>query len=191
MNKLQGVMVSGITAQGFKWLAPVIFCGNRDKVISVVQHKVNHLFLTTKAQKDPYAIDYSLAQTVQGLPVNIRALGISISIPEAAGPSGGIIGNPHLAPRSAEGISENIGSGLSLAALPGGPGLIITGTARQAAKALSGIKPGSGGKQIIKEIHNRITGLDIPLAIAVTDGIATACGAGLLIMENNYWIESL
>lgn len=120
---------------------------------------------------NPFYIDYMLASCVRSMDIsNIYGLGLSLCVPGISGPTGGIIGNPNCSISSAQGISEDMGNGLSVAAYPGGPGIIIEGSSEKAETILCSVMQGDGGLNCLNKLLNICIRNSIKIAIMVTDG---------------------
>lgn len=135
---------------------------------------------------DPFYIDYALASYINKIcPNNIYALGLSINLPNISSQTGGIIGNPHNRGSSAEGLSEDIGNGLSVAAYPGGPGVAIYGSAEEAELILKTVKPEEGGKEKLDRMTDKAKELGIDIAIMISDGTGVKSQGCVMTLENN------
>ncbi|WP_422443622.1 hypothetical protein [Thermoanaerobacterium sp. DL9XJH110] len=138
---------------------------------------------------DGLELDYSLAQYIcPKAPEHILALGVTISVPGIKGPAGGIIGNPRKIISSADGFSEYIGNNLSLAAYPGGPGVVIEGNPEEAARILDLAQAGTGDIKTLLQMAMKIIDLSIPNGIIVSDG-SDVNGKGCAAAINGNKIE--
>lgn len=136
--------------------------------------------------KDIFEIDYFMANYFsQKAPSYILAWGITLHIPGNPGPTGGIIGNPHIDINSADGSSEDIGNGLSVAAYPGGPGIVIAGNSAMAKKILNQVKPAQGGKTPLMLMAKNALDIYIPTAIMITDGTGPNIIGCAMAIEGN------
>ncbi|TDT61900.1 hypothetical protein [Fonticella tunisiensis] len=137
------------------------------------------------AVDNPYYIDYMLASYISEIsPKCLYALGISINIPGISGPTGGIIGNPLAVISSAEGLSEYIDNGLSMAAYPGGPGIVINGKPHVAKEILRTVKPGDGEINTLLNMAEIAVKYDIKIAIIISDGTGTSYPGAAVTIEN-------
>lgn len=135
---------------------------------------------------DPFYIDYVLCSYIKkNCPKSIYALGVSIYLPGVKSQTGGIIGNPHSRITSADGLSEDLGHGLSAAAYPGGPGIIICGTTTEAEIILKTVNPEEGGKKSLSIMLNKAKSLGIKMAVLISDGSGIKSQGCVITLENN------
>lgn len=154
-------------------------CAKADAVIAALTH------LRVGNTVDPFDLDCRLAEYVADIcPESILAIGLSLDVPGASGPSGGIIGNPRVTIESADGRATDIGHGLSLVALPGGPGIVVLGTPGDAERVLCPVCGAGTDYTVIPDLIRHIQGAGIALAMAVADGSATRCTGGVATLDN-------
>jgi len=135
---------------------------------------------------DEFMIDYFMAQYFSKLaPQYVLAWGITIKVPEALGPTGGIIGNPHREAKSADGNSEYIGNGLSVAAYPGGPGIVIEGEPQVAKNILFVSNPTESGKAPLFAMAKKAMEFNVHTAIMITDGTGLDAQGCALTLDGN------
>lgn len=156
--------------------------------------------LTIRLPVDAFDLDLRLAQYARHqCPPTVVALGLSVLVPGVPGPCGAIIGDPGVPPGSACERAEAIGHGLSMAARPGGPGIVVLGPPSLAERVLSGVTPTFRtlrGEQSPKrrcdplccplccqlcEIARRF---GAPLALAVTDGTGAPAPGGVAVLAD-------
>lgn len=133
--------------------------------------KIKKTSLDIKDLNNSYEIDYLLDKKIKAIaPKYVIGLGLSIYIPNAKGPTGAIIGNPHNMGESANGRAEEIGEGFSLIALAGGPGLLIKGSKEVAKNIFINIVLGENRLVPFKNIIKELVLNKIDIAIVITDG---------------------
>jgi len=127
MSKLSTFLVKDYTKDGYAMaIAGICSFIFSDKACNEVRSLIKDY--TFPLTNDVFEIDYCMACHFSKVaPDYILGWGITIDVPSAPGPTGGVIGNPQMAIESADSQYEDIGNGLSLAAHPGGPGIIIQG----------------------------------------------------------------
>lgn len=142
---------------------------------------------------EPDALDKALAQKVCELAdEKLWAVGVSASVSGLVHSSGGVLGNPHIAPQDASKEIDDIGHGLYLLALPGGPGMVLACKSPEEAKgAFQKIKEqGAYDRKRVESIGAYIKELELEAFMAVTDGSGTntygqlmvfACGEEMVI----------
>lgn len=136
---------------------------------------------------DTFALDYSLAAWLkQHCPADLYAVGVSIRVPGIPGPTGGVIGYPRQTISSADGISEPIGHGLSVAAYPGGPGIVINGSPDLAEQIIRTVQPGTGGEETLRQLADHALKLGISTALLVADGTGTELPGCVMILEGGH-----
>lgn len=146
---------------------------------------INKISLGIKDLNDPFEIDYLLKERIaKTSPPYVFGLALSIEIPNAMGPTGGIIGNPFFQGETANGLSQDIGNGFSIVALPGGPGLLIQGDKGIAKNIFTNIVIGENKLISTKQIIEEFIKNGIDLAIIVTDGTGTKEPGTILSYEN-------
>ena len=84
-------------------------------------------FLAAPEACHPVSLDLLLAELLQPLADSFVMIGCTIGIPDVPGFSGGVLGNPGISPRSAEGFMEKLEDDWTLITFPGGPGLAVKG----------------------------------------------------------------
>lgn len=184
MNEISSFMFSEHTMNGY----PVIGAGicpsaYKNTIASEIKEKITKLDM--KVIDDPFYIDYTLAAYVKKVsPDYLYAVGLSIYIPGVEGPTGGIIGNPFQCISSASGISEYADNGLSVAAYPGGPGIIINGTPELAESIIRNVNPGEGGVKILSELAEITMKSSVNIAIMVTDGTGSVNPGTVAAIDN-------
>lgn len=146
---------------------------------------INKISLGIKGLNDPFNIDYLLREKIAKIsPPYVFGLALSIEIPGAIGPTGGIIGNPFFQGETANGLSQDIGNGFSVVALPGGPGLLIQGDKGKAKNIFTNIVIGESRLVSTKHIKQEFVNNGIELALIVTDGTGTKKPGTILSYEN-------
>lgn len=168
MNK-KCFLFKEITEQGYEVLCTGISSTNAEIDIENLSEKIRKLKI--KTVDDPFYIDYMLGVYIQKTCAeSIYGVGVSIKVPGLTSSSGGIIGSPHAPPTSAEGLSEDIGLGLSVAAYPGGPGLIIEGNTNEAETILKVVSQESSGIHVLEKMKDEALALGIRKAVMICDG---------------------
>lgn len=188
--KLCSLLIKGFTGQHLPY-AGAIICPVEAK------HKVGE---TVKAHMkdfkagediDCFELDYRLASHLKKLdPADIYALGVTIRVNNIPGPAGGVIGSLSRRIASARGISQDLGNGLSVAAYPGGPGLVVRASPEMARNLLKSVNPGDEGLVPLLVLKNKILENSISLGIMLTDGTGVEKpGAALCINDRsvNYY----
>lgn len=172
MSSLENFIFTAHTFEGYPIVGAGICPSDHAKKIPDLPTRFSSIVLDTPS--DPFLIDYQLACFAgQVFPDFVYAVGISIYVPDASDPAGGVIGNPHMPIRSAEGMSECIGNRLSIAAYPGGPGIIIEGSPSQAEEAVSHINPGDQEPAALYHLVEAAVSAGIRRLIVVSDGAGT------------------
>jgi len=142
----------------------------KEKVLNIFS-KIDEIYLDIDEIGNAYKIDYLLKEKIAKIsPDYIIGLALSINVPNAAGPTGGIIGNPFFRGKTADGAVDNIGNGYCVAALPGGPGLLIKSDESTSKNIFANIVIGENKliscNKIVREFENN----NINIAIVVKDG---------------------
>jgi hypothetical protein len=135
----------------------------------------------------PLEVDYSLVVHIKKIcPEYIYAIGVSISLPGVSGPCGGVLGNPHMEISSVSkySISEKIRNGISVAAFPGGPGIMIHGGPDHAEDALRQTEHEKSGVEKLEKIICRTALSGINIAVALTDGTGKGQRGCCMTLEN-------
>lgn len=168
MNK-KCFLFKEITEQGYEVLCTGISSTNAKIDIENFAEKLRKIKINIV--DDPFYIDYIMGTYIQKICADtIYGVGLSIKIPGLISSTGGIIGSPHTSSSSAEGLSENIGRGLSVAAYPGGPGLIIEGNTNEAETILKVVEQGSSGIYVLEKMKDKALALGIRKAVMICDG---------------------
>lgn len=142
--------------------------------------------LTASAATDPRELDRLLASHVRAhCPAHVRVVGLSVCVPGCPGPAGGIVGSPHRQIGSADSMAEPIGSGFSVAAHPGGPGIALQGTPEQAQRLLDATIPGDGGMAVLEHLGQRAAAAGIRLAVMVADGTGSSRPGAVAALEGH------
>ena len=169
MKDLAAFTFSGDGRGGFGFAGAVICPA--EKETELAQLAAGFAEYHASSDADPYDIDHRFAEfATRVCPDWICALGMSFRVPGAMGPAGGIIGSPRQVISSAAGTAEDLGNGLSVAALPGGPGVVIQGTPAQAARVSAAFSSAENGSTFAAKLTPRLRAERIELAIAVCDG---------------------
>lgn len=133
--------------------------------------KIHEISLDIQDLNNPYEIDDLLNTKIASLaPDYVYGLALSIHVEDAMGPTGGIIGNPGDIGGTAAGTSSSIGNGLSVVALPGGPGMLIEGDSATLKSIFTNIALGQNRLVSMKRIMDELKRHKIELALIVTDG---------------------
>ncbi|MGN9165453.1 hypothetical protein ACTNDY_09295 [Tissierellaceae bacterium HCP3S3_D8] len=174
---------------------PIIGAGICDiihgKQVLDISSSIDNISLRVRDLNNSYEIDYLLKEKIAKIfPTYVLGLALSIEVPDAIGPTGGIIGNPFFEGKTANGLSQDIGNGFSVIALPGGPGLLIQGDTGIAKNIFTNIVIGENRlistEKIVREFKNN----EINLAIIVTDGTGIR-ESGTILSYDNGKIEKL
>lgn len=173
MNEISSFMFSEHTVNNYSVIgAGLCLSTYKHAIASEIKEKIRELDM--KAAEDPFYVDYILASYIKKIsPRHLFAVGLSICIPGVKGPTGGVIGNPFQSISSASGISEYIDNGLSTAAYPGGPGIIIKGTPELAETIIKTVNPGDGGIKTLSKMVETTMKFSVSIGIIVTDGTGT------------------
>lgn len=174
----------GISKQGYS-IAGAGICNMEDIGLAAAAFEnIDGADMEIRDINNPYLIDKVLFERISDIcPKNVFAIGATVNIPEASERTGGILGNPFYEPDSADGLGENIGNGLSVAALPGGPGIIIEGDCRMAEEIVLIGKSGKRGNMTIKKLLCALKERNVELAIIVTDGSGSHDGGQVAVYE--------
>lgn len=132
--------------------------------------QLDELSITTL---DPFDIDFILATHLRTItPPSVYAVAITIHIPNAIHPCGGLVGNPHQTIESAEpsGMAARVAPGLSVAAYPGGPGVLVQGSPQLAHDALQQASPQSCTVAELGCIVDYASTHGAPLVVVTSDG---------------------
>jgi hypothetical protein len=168
---------------------PVIGAGicdiaKREEVLNAFS-RIDKIALGVDSESKPFSIDQALKEKIAAIsPDYISGLALSIKVPGASGPTGGIIGNPVLKGTSADGTIECIGSGYCVASLPGGPGLMIKGRESIAKNIFTNIVLGENKLIAYYRITEEFERNNIDIAIIIKDG--TGAEANGMIMTYYY-----
>lgn len=185
MSQFTTFMVKDFTKDGYTMAIAGIcpFAVTRSMQDEIKNLMNNYTFPKTD---DVFEVDYFMANYFScNAPEYILAWGITIHVPESSGPTGGIIGNPHRDINSADSNSEYIGNGLSVAAHPGGPGIVIVGDPLTAKEVLDYSKPAQGGRLSLISMAEKALAFNIPAAIMITDGTGyDAVGCAMTIEKD-------
>lgn len=188
MNK-KCFLFKEITEQGYEVLCTGISSINAEIDIKDLAQKLRKMKI--KMVDDPFYIDYIMAVYIQKICAHtIYGVGLSIKIPGIVSSTGGIIGSPHKSPSSAEGLGEDIGHGLSVAAYPGGPGLIIEGKTNEAETILKVVEQESSGIHVLEKMKDKALGLGIRKAVMICDGTGKN-NIGCVLTINNDEVEKI
>lgn len=184
MNNLKTFIFKEYTKDSYQVIGAGIYpCNTKNDIIYLISSLKK---FQIKPIDDPFYVDYALSSYItKNCPKSINALGVSIYIPSIKSQTGGIIGNPHSRGTSADGLSEYLGNGLSVAAYPGGPGIIICGTTKEAEMTLKTVKPEDGGKKSLSIMLNKAKSLGIKMAVLISDGSGTKSQGCVMTLENN------
>ncbi|MCY6484124.1 hypothetical protein OW763_07125 [Clostridium aestuarii] len=182
--KLKCFLFNEVTEQGYKFLCTGICSQYAEQDIKNLSEQIKKIKL--KVKDDPFYIDYILAIHLQKVCAEtIYGVGLTIKIPGIIKNTGGVIGNPHMNPTSAEGLSENIGHGLSTAAYSGGPGIIIEGSIEHAEKILRAASEEMSGMKVLELMKDKAVALGINKAIMICDGSGIKSSGCALTLYNN------
>jgi hypothetical protein len=152
---------------------------------------ISNLYFPKNLYDNPILIDRYLAGNLIPLcPEKLIVLGVSINLPGGAGPSGGIIGNPHREVFSARGEFEDIGCGLTLFARPEGPGIVFSGGISQRESLRKNLLNIYDRDNIIALISNMAKTGKFRLVMAIFDG-TPSLGGGYLYFKGKETIELL
>jgi hypothetical protein len=92
---------------------------------------------------DPAALDRVAAEAARRCcGREVPALGLSLLAPGLPWRTGGVLGSPRRAARSAENLLEDLGAGLWLYAAPGGPGLVCAGGREETLELMAELEAG-------------------------------------------------
>jgi hypothetical protein len=165
---------SSNTLEGY----PIIGAGICDEMYKTealnVFSRINTLPLDIKTD-DPYEVDCKLQERIAVIsPHYVKCLALSINVPHIKVPTGGIIGNPFNIGRTADNNIDDIGNGYCVAALPGGPGLMIRGNTAAAKNIFSEIVLGENKIIPISKIEQIIRKNKIDIAIIIKDGTGSS-----------------
>lgn len=120
---------------------------------------------------DPYDVDLKLHENIAKIsPDYVKGLALSTYVPNAKGPTGGIIGNPFAVGKTADNNIYDAGNGYCVAALPGGPGLMIKGEKDIAKNIFSEIAVGENRIISATKIEKIFNKNNIDMAIVIKDG---------------------
>lgn len=161
----------GTTKQGYQIVGAGICSEENSDDIGEAFENINGIDMKINDTNNPYLIDKVLFESIMSIsPENVLAIGASFHVPEVTERTGGILGNPSLEMDSADGLGENIGNGLSVAAYPGGPGIIIEGDCHLAKEIISMVNPEQRGNLVVKILIDAFQEKNVELAIIVIDG---------------------
>ena len=119
-------MLAGRTQQGYPYIAAGCV-SIKGKIPFVLDLGRKLRFLAAPEACHPVSLDLLLAELLQPLADSFVMIGCTIGIPDVPGFSGGVLGNPGISPRSAEGFMEKLEDDWTLITFPGGPGLAVKG----------------------------------------------------------------
>lgn len=120
---------------------------------------------------DPRSVDVELAKfAAAGCPPHVPALCLCVHVPGITRPCGGIVGDPRRRCMPADGCGMGLGKGLSGAAYPGGPGLVVRGTPAAAEAVLRRVEAGAGGAPAMHALAEGCRRLGVRVAVAASDG---------------------
>lgn len=152
------VIGAGICEEGYKL-----------EVLSVFS-RIDTLSLDINTD-DPYDVDLKLHEKIAKIsPDYVKGLALSTYVPNAKGPTGGIIGNPFDVGKTADNNIYDVGNGYCVAALPGGPGLMIKGEKAIAKNIFSEIAVGENKIISASKIEQIFIKNNIDIAIIIKDG---------------------
>lgn len=117
----------------------------------------------------------------------LEAVGVSLHVPGAPGPTGGIIGSPRDDVVSAHGACRLPGGDLSVCALPGGPGLVAAADPVCVEALLDGVGAGAWGRDVLDEVRAKLDASRVPVAIAVCDGTGPGRWPSAMTYERGEW----
>lgn len=197
-DELTAMVVHGLTSEGVGF-AVAALC-HREGGLSADRLRAAFDTLRIRAGDDAFDVDLQLAQFAQReCPPTVAALGVSVSVPGASGPSGGIIGDPRVPPCPGSERTEEIGHGLAVAARPGGPGIVVFGPRSLAERVLVswGVTPTLWTLRGTQSPKSRCDPLSLsgqlcelarrfgaPLAMAVADGTGVPVAGGVAVLQD-------
>jgi hypothetical protein len=191
VTRLQFLVTEGRLQSGFPFLAAVVGLQGTCLAAHKLASALTRLVLPAASWGSPLALDTALAacaETLKDLPGrSALAMAICCAVPGAAGPSGGIVGSPHIPPQPAHGEAEPLGYGLVTVANPGGPGLVAYCDTLRAKQLLHDLPTGQGGQTLLSTIITRAQG--IPFAMAVTDATAVTGGPGGIAVRSGQQVH--
>ncbi len=175
------------TIQGYSLL--VAGMGAPDDVDARESLLIEARNLVLRSPGDPWGVDLDLARFARrSCPQSVWAVGLSIHVPGVATRCGGVVGDPHQPSVHADGRGRDLGRGLSGAAYPGGPGVVVLGTRVQAEEALQSCRAGDGGVAALQSLADACLGMDVPVAIGVSDGTGGMPSGCAMALEGR-WVE--
>jgi len=179
---LSSFVTRTITIQGYSLLvAGMGEVGGADARQSLLIEAQN---LVLRSPGDPRGVDLDLARFARhSCPGSVWALGLSIHVPGVATCCGGVVGDPRQPSVCVDGRGRDLGRGLSGAAYPGGPGIVILGTPVQAEEALRSCRAGDGGVAALRGLADACRRMNVPLAIGVSDGTGGVLGGCAMALE--------
>lgn len=184
MNEISTFMFTEQTINNYSVIgAGICQSAYKDVIASEIKEKISELDM--KTADNPFYVDYILASYVKKISPNyLFAVGLSIYIPGVGGPTGGIIGNPFQSISSASGVSEYIDNGLSAAAYPGGPGIIIKGTPELAETIIKIVNPGDSGIKTLSKMVETAMKFSVNIGIMITDGTGSVNPGAAAAIDN-------
>lgn len=188
--KLCSFLIKGFTREHFPFAGAIISSVDaKPEMEEIVKCHMNN-FKPGKGI-DCFELDYRLADHLKKIDTtDIFALGITIKVSNIEGPTGGIIGGLSQQISSADGISEDLGNGLSVAAYPGGPGLVVQTTPKKAQEILESVNPGEEGLAPLMILKDKVIENNINVGIMLTDGTGVKLPGAVLCINGrlvNYY----
>ncbi|MBD3346399.1 MAG: hypothetical protein GF401_15205 [Chitinivibrionales bacterium] len=175
MNPLFGLLISGHTLDSYPFAAGLLGPVSHQRELNEISEIFNDIEIGDSV--DQLEIDMKCAQFVrEKCSSAVYACALSVHIPGTVHSCGGIIGSPCARPSSASlrPWSENIGHGLSLAAVPGQGGVVVCGNPLFAEACIHFAGAEKGGAEFIDRVLGYAGEKKIIHALAVHDG--TGCG---------------
>ncbi|TDS25805.1 hypothetical protein [Halanaerobium congolense] len=166
---------------------------NNELYFNMLKNRFKNWKLKESAKNESFLIDYFLSKELtKKTPKNIIALGASFKTELKEGCSGGVIGDPHEESRSISESTEKLDNGLILKGLPGGPGIVLSGTFKEAEAIISSALTfdKSNSIKMMKKISQVARELEISHLIAVNDGSGYTDGVVLSLSPNEINIVS-
>lgn len=131
----------------------------------------------------------ALLRSVMPLPFLV---GCTIKMPGITGSSGGVLGNPGLAPKPAQGRLEELGDGWKLITYSGSPGLSFKEGPSGSFCPNLRMDTGLAGKELILELAAQAYDSGVEEFIALTDGSGPqAAGSAIIQRGREYCAWSL
>ena len=185
MNLLRTFIFSRRTCEGLVLHgAGIVVAGMDDRAVHALIRAFTRIRFGTTT--DPFEVDWRLAAHAARLaPESVVAIGLSVGVPGVTQAAGGVIGAPRAGLASADGDSAGIGHGLSVAALPGGPGIVVLGSPDDAARILGHARDNVPRRAALPELVRAVRDAGIPLAIAVVDGSGMGGPGGVATVDGD------